>query len=286
VTRRKPFVLCAATTPKHNWSTQFGVAGLAGFDSTGLTQKGIPMRNSVRNIVTAAALTGALAVVTATPSQAQWYGRGWGWGAPIAAGIGLLAGAVASAVAGPAYYYGGYYGYPAYGYNNGWGYPAYGYGYGGPVYAPGYGYDVDYGYGGPVVYAGYGSGYGYAAPSYYGSYPSYAYRSPYYRAYGLVRRYGAGPVYARARTSTAERSYALAPRPRVQEYAHYRAPAHRVNTAGTDRLTRSVANLARPPMIRATAIKASAVSRSAGVPAAAKVQRGIRSASASEGAYR
>jgi hypothetical protein len=248
------------------------------------------MRNSVRKIVTAAALTGALVVVTATPSQAQWYGRGWGWGAPIAAGIGLLAGAVASAVAGPAYYYGGY-GYPAYGYNYGWGYPAYGYA--AQVYAPGYGYDV--GYGGPAVYAGYGwSGYGYAAPSYYGSsyaygspyYPSYAYGSPYYRAYGLVRRYGAGPVYARARTFTAERSYALAPRSRVQQYAQHRAPSHPVTTAATDRLTRPVANLARPPVIRATGIKATPVSRIAGVPAAAKAQRRIRSASASEGAYR
>ena len=66
--------------------------------------KGFFMPNSVRKIVMAAALTSALAVVTATPSQAQWYGRGWGWGFPIAAGIGLLAGAVASAVAGPAYY--------------------------------------------------------------------------------------------------------------------------------------------------------------------------------------
>ena len=250
------------------------------------------MRNAVRKIVTAAALTGALAVVTATPSQAQWYGRGWGWGAPIAAGIGLLAGAVASAVAGPAYYYGGY-GYPAYGYNYGSGYPAYGYGYGGPVYASGYSYDADYGYGGPSAYAGYGWG-GYAEPSYYS--PSYAYGSPYYRSYaygsryyrtyGLVRRYGTGPMYARARTYTAERSYALVPRSRVQQYAQHRAPSHLGSTAANDRLTRPVANLARPPVIRATGIKATPVSRIAGVPAAAKAQRRIRSASASEGAYR
>ena len=252
------------------------------------------MQNSVRKIATAAALTAALAVVTATPSQAQWYGRGWGWGAPIAAGIGLLAGAVASAVAGPAYYYGGY-GYPAYGYNYGGGYPSYGYGYGGRLYATGYSYDMDYGYGGPAVYAGYGwGGYGYGAPSYYGSsyaygspyYRSYAYGSPYYRAYGLVRRYGAGPVYARARTLTGERSYALAPGSRVQQYAQHRSPARPVSTAATDRLTRPVANLARPPVIRATGIKATPVSRIAGVPAAAKPQRRIRSASASEGAYR
>ena len=224
------------------------------------------MRNAVRKIVTAAALTGALAVVTATPSQAQWYGRGWGWGAPIAAGIGLLAGAVASAVAGPAYYYGGY-GYPAYGYNYGSGYPAYGYGYGGPVYASGYSYDADYGYGSPY-------------------YRSYAYGSRYYRTYGLVRRYGTGPMYARARTYTAERSYALVPRSRVQQYAQHRAPSHLGSTAANDRLTRPVANLARPPVIRATGIKATPVSRIAGVPAAAKAQRRIRSASASEGAYR
>jgi hypothetical protein len=248
------------------------------------------MRNSVRRIVTAVALTGALSVVTATPSQAQWYGRGWGWGAPIAAGIGLLAGAVASAVAGPAYYYGGYYGYPAYGYNYGGGYPAYGYGYGGPGYAASYTYD--YGYGGPAAYASYGwggyAGSGYYSPSYaYGSsyYRSNAYGSPYYRTYGLVRRYGAGPVYARAHTYTAERSYALAPRSRVQQYARYRAPSHVVRTAAAGRLTRPVANLAaRPPVIRSTGIKGAAVSRTAGVPAVTKPQRGIRSASASEGA--
>ena len=265
------------------------------------------MRNSVRKIVTAAALTGALAVVTATPSQAQWYGRGWGWGAPIAAGIGLLAGAVASAVAGPAYYYGGY-GYPAYGYNYGGGYPSYGYGYGGPVYATGYSYDMDYGYGGPAAYTGYGysgpvyaSGYSYdvnygppVGPSYYspsytyGStyYRPYAYTSPYYRNYRIVRRYGVGPMYARARTDTAERSYALAPRSRVQQYTQRRAPSHLVSTAANDRLARPVANLARPPVIPATGIKPTPASRIAGVPAAAKAQPGIRSASASEGAYR
>jgi hypothetical protein len=94
-------------------------------------------------ITAVVALTGALALASATPSQARWWGGwgGWGWGGPVAAGIGLgLAGAAlaSAAVAGP--FWGGYgYGYPAYagygwGYGSGWpGYASYGYGPG--VYA-------------------------------------------------------------------------------------------------------------------------------------------------------
>jgi hypothetical protein len=57
----------------------------------------------------AAALTGALALAAATPSQARWYGHG-GWHKGGAAAIGFGAGAlVGAAVAGATYP--GYYGY-------------------------------------------------------------------------------------------------------------------------------------------------------------------------------
>ena len=168
------------------------------------------MLNAARKIGTVVALTGALGVATATPSEARWFGRGWGWGAPVAAGIGLgLAGAaIASAAVGPGYYYGGYYGYPAYGYGYGYdygygyGYP-YAYGYGGPAVA--YGYDY-----GPAVYAGYGwGGYGYAAPSYYGSY-AYETPAPTYRVYRQARRSVTQPVYAHMRAPGVRHSYAMA----------------------------------------------------------------------------
>ncbi len=107
-------------------------------------------------------LTLALGLLAPGEAAAQWrgygyrgyggyhgYHGGWGWGAPLAAGLigGLALGALAS---GPAYG-GGYspygygyapyrYGYPRYAY----GYPRYGYGY--PRY--GYGYPA-YGYRGP-----------------------------------------------------------------------------------------------------------------------------------------
>jgi hypothetical protein len=248
----------------------------------GLSEKGFGMR-SFAKIATATALTTTLAFVTATPSQAQWYGPGWGWGAPIAAGIGLLAGAVASAVAAPAYYFGGY-GYPAYGY------PGYGYGYG-PGYAAAYSYN--YGYGGPAVYAGYGwggySGPGYYSPNYnYGAMysRSYAYGSPYYRSYGFVRRSGGGPMYARARTTTVERSYALAPRSHLQQYAQSRSPLHGVSTAAAGQLSRKMANLPRPSVVRSADIKHTPASRTATIAPAAKTKPSIRSASASAGTYR
>jgi hypothetical protein len=184
------------------------------------------MLNAARKIGTAVALTGALAIVTATPSEARWFGRGWGWGAPVAAGIGLgLAGAaIASAAVGPGYY-GGYYGYPAYGYGYGYddGYPyAYG-GYGAPAVA--YGYDY-----GPAVYAGYGwGGYGYAAPSYYGSY-AYETPAPSYRVYRQARRSVSQPVYARMRAPGVRHSYAMATHHKRQSIdnnvAHATGPRH------------------------------------------------------------
>jgi hypothetical protein len=95
-----------------------------------------------------------------------------------------------------------------------------------------------------------------------------------------------GQLYARARTNTAERSYALAPRSHLQQYARYRATSHVASTAATARPIRPVANLPSPPAIRSAGIKGAPVSRTVGVPAAAKPPRGIRSASVSEGAYR
>ena len=243
----------------------------------GLNEKGFYMR-SFAKIAAATALTTTFAFATPTPSQAQWYGPGWGWGAPVAAGLGLLAGAVASAVAAPAYYLGGY-DYPAYGY------PGYGYG-----YAPGYAsaYSYNYGYGGPAVYAGYGWG-GYLTPGYYS--PSYGttyarsyYGSPYYRGYGLVRKTGAGPMYARART--VERAYALAPRSHQQQIAQARAPLHRASVAVTGHVSRQMANLPHPSVGRAANVKGTPTSRTAATTPAAKPKPSIHSASASAGTVR
>lgn len=153
-------------------------------------------------------------------------------------------------------------------------------------------YSYNYGYGGPTAYAGYGWG-GYSGPGYYSpSYTygatysrSYAYGSPYYRSYGLVRRSGAG-MYARARTTTVERSYALASRSHLQQYAQSRAPLHRVSAAATGHLTRKVADLQRPSVVRAANIKGAPALRTVTVAPAAKAKPSIHSASASEGAYR
>ena len=84
----------------------------------------------------AAALTGALALAAATPSQARWYGHhGWhnGAGAAIGFGVGALAGAAIASSS----YDNGYYGY---GYDYA---PGYAYGpapYDSYAYAPGPGY--------------------------------------------------------------------------------------------------------------------------------------------------
>ena len=75
----------------------------------------------------AVALTGALAVVAATPSEAR-HGRN------AAAGIGFVAGALI----GSAIVNNGYYGEPGY------------YGPGPYTYGPGYGYESDYAYEAPV----------------------------------------------------------------------------------------------------------------------------------------
>ncbi|MGC1639911.1 MAG: hypothetical protein WA781_04605, partial [Pseudolabrys sp.] len=111
-------------------------------------QKGSQM-NTIFKYATAAALTGALALAAASPSEAR-NGRN---AAAIGFGVGAVAGAV---IAGSAYnsgYY-GYYGEPGYAYSPGYAYGSYGYdsyayepapvyGYG---YAPGYRYSR-YGYG-------------------------------------------------------------------------------------------------------------------------------------------
>ena len=55
----------------------------------------------------AAALTGALALAAATPSQARWHGgHGWhhGAGAAVGFGVGALVGAAAASAAYPGYY--------------------------------------------------------------------------------------------------------------------------------------------------------------------------------------
>jgi hypothetical protein len=81
----------------------------------------------------AATLTGALALVAATPSQARWYGHhGHGNGAAAAIGFGagaLLGAAAASTYYGPHYYAPGPYAYEPgpYAYEPA---PAYGYSYG------------------------------------------------------------------------------------------------------------------------------------------------------------
>jgi len=106
--------------------------------------------NTIFRCATAAALTGAISLAAATPSEAR-NGRN---AAAIGFGVGAIAGA---AIAGSAYnngYY-GYYGQPsyAYGYAPGYAYdsyayepaPAYGYGY---TYAPAYRYSR-YGYDSP-----------------------------------------------------------------------------------------------------------------------------------------
>jgi hypothetical protein len=73
----------------------------------------------------AAALTGALSLAAATPSQARWHGgHGWG-GAAIGFGAGALVGAAVASSAYPGYY--SDYAYePGYGYEPG-PYNSYGY---------------------------------------------------------------------------------------------------------------------------------------------------------------
>src|SRR6202012_5883911 len=105
------------------------------------------MKKAVFALATAATL-GVTALMTPSPAQA-WRG-GWGWGPGLAAG--LIGAAVIGGIASSAYAYGpgyGYYGGPGYGYYGGYA-PAY---YGG--YAPAY---YNYGYA-PAYYGGYRSGY-------------------------------------------------------------------------------------------------------------------------------
>ena len=87
----------------------------------------------------AATLTGAIALLAATPSQARWW-HGHGWHNGPAAAFGFGAGAILGAAAANAAYP-GYYGHD---YNYG---PGYAY-----DYSPGY----DYGYARAPVYREYG----------------------------------------------------------------------------------------------------------------------------------
>ena len=103
--------------------------------------------NKVIKYTTGVALVGALALVSATPSEAR---HGYN-AAAIAFGVGALAGAAAASAAyNGGYYYGDGYAYgPGYAYDPG--YAAYDY-----DYAPGYVYDS-----GPSYYVSPGYGYFY-----------------------------------------------------------------------------------------------------------------------------
>ena len=110
--------------------------------------------NTIFKYATAAALTGALALAAASPSEAR-NGRN-------AAAIGLGVGAVAGAVIAGSAYNNGYYGDPGYAYG----------------YAPGYAYAPSYGYDSYAYEPAPAYGYGYTyAPAY--RYSRYGYDSPY-----------------------------------------------------------------------------------------------------------
>jgi hypothetical protein len=86
------------------------------------------MRNNVIKTLAATGLAGALAVASATPSQARWLPGA------VAAGVGI------GVLSGVAIANSGYYGYPGY-----YGYaPGYAYAYGAPAYAYAPGYDYAY----------------------------------------------------------------------------------------------------------------------------------------------
>jgi uncharacterized membrane protein len=95
-------------------------------DTSKPTRKDIKMKTIIK-CTAAAALTGALALAAATPSEAR-NGRN-------AAAIGFGVGAIAGAAIASSAYHGGYYGYGGYGYYDEPGY----------AYSPGYVYD-SYGY--------------------------------------------------------------------------------------------------------------------------------------------
>ena len=108
--------------------------------------------NAIFKYATAAALTGAIDLAAATPSEAR-NGRN---AAAIGFGVGAIAGAaIASSAYNNGYY--GYYGEPGYAYAPGYAddsyayepAPAYSYGYSyGPAYGTGYAYAPAYTYGG------------------------------------------------------------------------------------------------------------------------------------------
>ena len=106
--------------------------------------------NAIFKYATAAALTGAIALAAATPSEAR-NGRN-------AAAIGFGVGAIAGAAIASSAYNNGYYGY--------YGEPVYAYG-----YAPGYAYEPAPAYGYSYSYApAYGTRYTYAPAYTYGGY--------------------------------------------------------------------------------------------------------------------
>ena len=110
--------------------------------------------NTIFKCATAAALTGAIALAAATPSEAR-NGRN---AAAIGFGVGAIAGA---AIAGSAYN-NGYYGY--------YGEPGYAYGYAPGYYSPGYYGPYNRGY-----YPGYHH-HGYYGHHHHGYYQGYPYR--------------------------------------------------------------------------------------------------------------
>jgi hypothetical protein len=120
--------------------------GRRGHQASSRTARESSKENNAMNVKSSACLaalvlSGAMALATPTPASAQrWHHGGWGWGAPVAAGV---AGLATGAVIGGALASGGYYA-PGY----------YGYGYGPDYYGPGYAYDYP-AYGASPAYGAY-----------------------------------------------------------------------------------------------------------------------------------
>jgi hypothetical protein len=93
---------------------------------------------NVKHSACLAALVLGGAMALATPASAQRWNHGWGWGAPVAAGV------ATGAIIGGALATGGYYGPGHYGYGYGPGYygPGYAYGPAYPAYNGAYAYEA------------------------------------------------------------------------------------------------------------------------------------------------